>query len=121
MNEREKRPAKLLTATDELRKLIVENPGLPLLVFAGEDANSGDWSYCSCNSCYASLGEFLDCMQEVNDEKCYCDRDDFEDDLGDNVFGDGDLTEEEYNKILAEKIKEYEPYWKPCIILYVNN
>ena len=44
MKELEQRPTGILTATDELRKLIVENPGLPLLVFAGEDCNSGDWS-----------------------------------------------------------------------------
>lgn len=35
MLEREKRPTSLLTASDELRKLIIENPGVPLLVFAG--------------------------------------------------------------------------------------
>lgn len=29
----------LLTAADGLRQLILDNTGLPLLVFAGEDAN----------------------------------------------------------------------------------
>ena len=33
----------LLHATDELRELILQNPELPLLVFAGEDSNNGEW------------------------------------------------------------------------------
>ena len=47
MNEYEKKSTGLLHATDELRQLILENPELPLLVFAGEDCNSGDYSYMS--------------------------------------------------------------------------
>ena len=43
MTEYEKESTWLLHATDELRKLILENPELPLLVFAGEDCNSGDY------------------------------------------------------------------------------
>lgn len=34
-----------LNDTTVLRNLILENPELPLLVFCGEDAWSGDWSY----------------------------------------------------------------------------
>lgn len=34
--------AELLHSTNELRKIIIDNPDLPLLVFAGEDANIGD-------------------------------------------------------------------------------
>lgn len=45
MNEYEKKRTGLLHATDELRQLILENPELPLLVFAGEDCNSGDYSF----------------------------------------------------------------------------
>ena len=50
----------LLTAADGLRQLILDNPGLPLLVFAGEDANIGEYSYMACSSVMASLGVFLD-------------------------------------------------------------
>ena len=51
MRELERRPTELLVASDNLRKLIIENPGLPLLVFAGADCNSGDYSYTTCSSC----------------------------------------------------------------------
>ncbi len=38
--------------TDELKKLILENPELPIVVLAGEEANAGyfGWMYCSCIS-----------------------------------------------------------------------
>lgn len=32
-----------LEDTTELRKLIIENPNLPLLIFCGEEANSGNY------------------------------------------------------------------------------
>ena len=51
------KPTGLLHATDELRQLIIDNPGLPLLVFAGEDANDGgDFFYMSCSRGTAQVG-----------------------------------------------------------------
>ena len=120
MTDFERRPTKLLTASDELRQLIIDNPGLPLLVFAGEDANCGDWSYMSCSSCSAQKGEFLDCMQEINDERCYADRDDFQEDLEDH-YADFDGSDKEFEEFIENKLVEYEPYWRDCIIFYVNN
>lgn len=125
MLEREKRPASLLTATDELRQLIIDNLGVPLLVFASEDCNSGNWTYESCSDCHAALGEFLDCMQEVNDEKCYTDRDDFAEELADHLYDreyhDWDGTDSEWDTHVENRVAEYDPYWKKCIILYVGN
>lgn len=51
MTNDERRPTGLLHSADELRQLIRENPTLPLIVFAGEEANSGDYSYMSCSYC----------------------------------------------------------------------
>lgn len=125
MLEREKRPTSLLTASDELRKLIVENPGVPLLVFAGEDCNSGDWAYMSCSNCRAELGVFLDCLQEVNDEKCYTDKDEFQEELADYLYDreyhDWDGDDNEWDSYVERRTAEYDPYWKPCIIFYVDN
>lgn len=125
MLEREKRPTQLLTASDELRQLILDNPGVPLLVFAGDDCNSGDYSYMSCSHCSASLGEFLDCMQEVNDERVYTDRDEFSEDLADYLYDyeyhDWDGDDNEWDAHVERRTEEYGPYWKKCIILYVDN
>ena len=124
MLEREKRPTRLLNSTDELRKLILGNPDLPMLCFVSDDANIGDYTYMSA-SCHATLGEFLDCMQEVKEDRCYTDRDEFGEDLADclydNEYHDWDGTDNEWDAYVEKRIAEYDPYWRKCIILYVDN
>ena len=71
----------LLHATDGLRELILQHPELPLLVFAGEDCNNGEWGYMSCSSVKAVIGEYLDCEQTVDDRRCFTDRDDFQEEM----------------------------------------
>lgn len=126
MTQEEKRPTGIINSATELRQLIIDNPELPLVVFAGEDANSGgEYSYMSCSHISASVGEFLDCMQTVNDCKCYTDREEFEEDLSDNQAGNEnapiDGTEAEWDAYIKALAAEYAPYWKKCIILYVDN
>lgn len=120
MTEAEKHPTGLLHSGDELRRLLLERPDLPLLVFAGDEANIGDWSYMSCGSVHAEVGEFLDCQQGINDERCFTDREEFEDEARDN-YCDFDGSEREFEQFMDDLILSYEPYWKPCIIVYVNN
>ena len=71
----------LFHTTDEIRKLIDENPNLPFVVFAGRDACCYEWDSCLCTRVSAHIGEFLDCEQDINPERCYDDREYFEDDL----------------------------------------
>lgn len=120
MTNDERHPTGLLHSADELRQLIRENPALPLLVFAGEEANSGDYPYMSCSYIKAYKGEFLNCTQTVNDCMCYTDRDEFEEAVADSL-ADGDYTDEEFDALVKKTVAEYDPYWKPCIILNVDN
>lgn len=119
MTDLEKRETGLLHSGEGLRKLLLENPELPLLVFAGEDCNSGDSCYMSCGSVTAQIGEFLDCQQTVYEERCFTDREEFQEMMEDN--SDFHETDEEYREYIKARMAEYEPYWKPCIILYVDN
>lgn len=96
----------------ELRKLIIENPDLPLIVMAGEYANGGYFTYRACEKVCAILGEFLYCKKELYENKTYTDRIEFEEDLLDCYMS--------YEEV-KEKLKYYEPFWKKCIILYVDN
>ena len=78
--------AELLHSTDELRKIIIDNPDLPLLVFAGEDANIGDWSYMSCSRISVYIGEVLDFDADElvpYDNRIYTDRVEFVECLAD--------------------------------------
>ena len=120
MRESEKRPTGLLNSGDKLRKVLLENPDLPLLVFAGDGANNGDYGYMSCTYIHVEVGEFLDCQQDINDERCFTDREEFEDEARDN-YCDFDGSEQEFEQFIENLILPYEPYWKKCIILYVNN
>ena len=111
----------LVQATDTLRKLILENPELPLVVFAGRDACDSDYSLSACSKVDASIGEFLDCVQDIDEERVFDDRDDFEDILRERYAYDFDGTDDEFEEFIEKKLMEYEPDWTKCIILYVDN
>lgn len=114
----------LLHSADDLKRLIVENPDLPILVFAGDNANKGDYAYMSCSYVSAEKGEFLDCEQQIDECKCYTDRDDFEEDVFDALVNDEqcvDLSDEELNSVVKQEVTKYDEFWTPCIILWVDN
>lgn len=107
----------------ELRRLIAENPDLPIVVLAGEDANTGDygWQYCMKVSC--CIDEILDCETPFKSDYVYSDHDDFEEDLViylANIYGEK-LTDEEYEKLFRKEISKYKSCWKKVIAIYVDN
>lgn len=108
-------------STEVLRKMILENPDLPLLVFAGEEANGGDYSWMCCTDVRCEKGEVLDCAGPKN-EYIYTDREELEDDVADQLYGEvGNLPDDELNRLLKERMSKYEEYWTECIVLYVTN
>ena len=110
-----------LNYTATLRNLILENPDLPLVVFAGQDA-CDSWHYSSqlCTGVNAYIGEILNCDVHFSN-MCYTDRDKFKDDLEDYFYSDFEGKEEEFNKFIEKKLQEYEHDWIRCIILDVDN
>ena len=112
-----------LNECQELKRLIIENPDLPLAFFA-EDTGDYRSGYISCSSVTAEKGEVLDCYQEINDEKAFTSRDDFEEDLRDTLWGIDkyrNISDEEFEEILEEEKSKYDDKWKDCIIVYVGN
>ena len=114
------RPLNMFTKqTDELKQLINEYPDYPIVVLCNYEV-CGDDSY---NWWYApdlrfSIGEILDCEQDINDERVYTDRDEFEEDLADILGDSGDYdetTDEEFDAIVKAELAKYEPYWKKVI------
>ena len=105
--------------TDELKQMIAEHPNYPIVVLCGLEV-CGDDSY---NWWYApnlrfSIGEILDCEQDINDERVYADRDEFEEDLADKLSDNEDYngtTDEEFDAIVKAELEKYEPYWKKVI------
>lgn len=121
MLDREKQPTGLMHSGEQLRKLLLEYPELPVIVFANDSANSGDYAWMSCTDISAEVGEFLDCQQEYNDCYCFTDRDEFRDEIAENVYLDQEITDEQLERETERIFAEYEPYWKPCIIMTVGN
>ncbi len=126
MTDKEKRSTDLLHSTDELRRLIIENPDLPLLVFAGGEANIDDeyFFYTFCSEITAEKGEFLDCWQEINEERFFISRQEFKEEV-EEWLEDSDsnlgLSKRKMDALVEKELTKYEPYWKPCIILCVDN
>ena len=104
--------------TDELKKLIAEHPDYPIVVIVANEVIGDDysWWYAPCIS--FSVGEILDCEQDIDEEKTYVDRDDFEEDVQYNVECDENfenVTDEEFDAEVKRIMTEYEPYWRKVI------
>ena len=110
--------------TDELQKLIAEHPDYPIVVLCSSDVVADDgYSYWYAPKLSFSIGEILDCEQDVNDEKTYSDRDDFEDDVRYMFECDSqydNLSSEEFDELVKNELEKYEPYWKDVIIIYAD-
>ena len=113
-----------LGQTDELKRLIAEHPDYPIVVICASDVVSDNEGWWYAPNLSYSRGEILDCEQDINDEKTYADRDDFEKDVQDYIeSNDGmcnAMTDEEFDRAVKEKVKEYEPYWKNVIIIWAD-
>lgn len=108
--------------TDELKKLIAENPDLSIVVLAGDCANDGDhsWTYCSCIS--FSIDEILDCDYLDDGDTVFTDRDEFEEKIADGLCSEyADKPDEEFEAAIAREVQKYEPYWKKVIAIWATN
>ena len=112
--------------TDELKKLIEEHPDYPIIVLVDSEVVADDYySYWYAPSLSFSVGEILDCDQDINDERTFTDRDDFREEVSYRVFECDDefdtkysnMPDEEFEKLVDEFVAKYDEYWKPVIII----
>lgn len=104
-----------LKDTTELRKLIIENPDLPLLIFCGEESNSGEYPYESNKDVGCNISEL------TLYKDWWIPRDEFEDQLRDDLADEEeyiDMTDEEYDKMIDQKVNETE--FVKAIVIYVG-
>jgi len=112
----------LVHDSTELRRMIAENPDLPIVVLAGEEASAG-WAWTYCTSVKAYRTRLLDTKTPYDDEeRVFDDEGDFEDAIWDywaNAEPDySGMTPEEKTKSELEK---YKPYWRDVIAIYASN
>ena len=85
----------------ELRQLIIDNPGFPLIIFVGETSWSGDFPYTVANKASCEIEE-LTLYNNI-----WIDRDNYWDKLYDDLAFDEDyenLSDEKYLKIIDDKV-----------------
>ena len=108
--------------SDELKKLILENPDLPIVVLAGEEANGGDYYWMFYSSISFHIDEILDCDFLDYDDTVFCDRDRLEEYIEDMLYDEyHDKSDEEYDEAIKSKLAELEPYWTKVIAIYATN
>lgn len=113
----------LICSSQKLRKLMEENPDLPIVVLADEDANCGycGWMYCSDIS--FGIDEILDCDFYDYDDTVFTDRDRFEEKISDDIYDEyGDrISNEEFDDKVKKEVEKYERYWRKVIAIYASN
>lgn len=108
--------------SDELKKLILENPDLPIVVLAGEEASCYDfyWTYCSSVSFH--IDEILNCNYSDYDDTVFTDRDRLREKIEDDLYDEyHDKSDEEYEAAINREVEKYEPYWQKVIAIYATN
>lgn len=102
-----------LEDTTELRKLIIDNPDLPLIVFCGDDSWHDWYPYEKANVNSCGIEE----LTLYND--WWLDKEDYADtlylDLAEEYVG---MTDEEYDKMIDQKVNETE--FVKAIVIYVG-
>ena len=112
----------LTQKTDELKKLILENPDLSIVVLAGDEANCGDWAWTYCSNISFNIDEILDCDFYDYDDTVFTDRSRLEEKIEEDLYDEyHDKSDDEYEAAIKREVEKYEPYWKKVIAIYANN
>ncbi|MCI8409962.1 MAG: hypothetical protein HFJ09_11955 [Lachnospiraceae bacterium] len=101
-----------LENTNKLKELIVNNPELPLLIFVGEEAYAGEFSYNMAEVNFVGI-------EELTVYKNYCiEKEEYKeqliDDLSD-VEEYKELSDKEYFEMIDKKVEEAE-YIKAIVV-----
>lgn len=116
----------LIHDASELRKLIAENPDLPIVVLADEESACSEWSWTFCSSVHCRIAKILDVQTPYDDEDghVFTDEDDFEEAIIDKFSFDGQhdhLPEKEFFEVVKAEVEKYKDEWKTVIAVYASN
>lgn len=109
--------------SEKLRKLILENPELPIVVLANEEANNGEWSWMYCLSVDCAIDTILDVETPYDGDTVFTDEDDFINTIEDVMFekfGDS-MTPDQIEEAAKREAEMYSGGWRKVIAVYVGN
>ena len=104
-----------LKDTTKLRKLILENPELPVLIFVGEEAYQGEYLYNQADATVVKVEDLTLYKEEWISEDEY--KDILYNDLADEEEF-MDLSDEDYEKMIIKIVKETE--FIEAIVIYIG-
>lgn len=116
----------LIHDSSELRKLIAENPDLPIVVLASEEAACPDYCWTYCNDVRCDLSLLLDAQTpyDEDDGHLFTDKGEFEEAIAD-AFSDDEkyhaLSDQEFDEAVKREMNKYESSWQRVIAIYASN
>lgn len=123
-------PLEFLHNADYLRKIIIENPDLPVCFIANEEDCIDGGMNTLMNTAYINIEKVFSAHLPFTDyddfTKLYDDKIEFEEDLQDyftdyNFDGCNKMDEKTFNEWFDKQLKSLEPYWKDVIMIRVSN
>lgn len=107
----------------ELRKLMQEHPGCPVVVLANEESACLDyaWTYCSRIRC--AMSQILDVVTPYDhEENVFTDKEEFRDAIAEAIdVAHPCYTDSELEEAVEAEYKKYEEYWRDVIAIYASN
>ena len=116
----------LIHDTGELRKLMLDNPDLPIVVLAGEEANHGEWYWEYCNRVSCCIAEILAVHTPYDGEDgiVFSDKDDFCEAVAEKL-GDKEIYKKmpdaDFDAAVEREVKMYDGCWRKVIAIYADN
>lgn len=104
-----------LNDTTVLRNLIMENPELPVLIFCGENAWSGEWSYTQATATSGEIEELT-----LFSER-WMNKDEYEEELSEALCDEEEyknLSDKEFAEMINKKVEETE--FVKAIVIWVG-
>ena len=104
-----------LNDTTELRRLIIENPDLPLLIFAGEESWIGEWAYNQVDARVYGI-EHLTLYKDI-----WLEKEDYVEKLANDLANEEEykhLSDKEYCEMIDKMVEETE--FIEAIVVYVG-
>lgn len=109
----------------ELRKLIADNPDLPIVVLASEEANGGEWEWQYCEHVFCGIDEVL-CLENMfgYDRAIFNNTTDLQEAIIDHMRGlktYESMADEEFEEAVNREFCMYSESWQKVIAIYATN
>ena len=99
-----------------------KHPTYPIVVLVNSEVVADDgYNWWFAPDVHFSVGKILDCMDPLDKERVFYDKDEFEEEVENYIDLNFDLeTDEEFEKKKAEILKQYEPFWIDAIFIHAD-